>query len=188
MGPADSLAPTGGEPERALSRSRPAGRTIRPRGRPGHPAAHPTVWSHRRFALCREYSGRGLARSRVPSRRDAQRSGAPLTGWGGCYDGARGRTRYHVARWPRHRGNIAGSIADEAHIHPHGRPPGPPQARGPCVAPQRRRSASPQVKMPRSCGVPGADRATLLRRGGPAGARRRAPHPPPRWRRDRGGF
>jgi len=35
------------------------------------------------------------------------------------------------------------------------------QARGPCVAPPRRRSAAPQVGMSRSCGVPGADRATI---------------------------
>ncbi len=78
----------------ALARSRPAGRTIGPsRGRRGYLATRPTVWSHRRVALCRGYSGRGLAPARVQSRRDAQRSGAPLPGWGGCYRGSRGRTR-----------------------------------------------------------------------------------------------
>ncbi len=50
----------------APSHSRgPQAAPLIPCGRPGHPAARPTVWSHRRFALCHGHSGRGLARSRV---------------------------------------------------------------------------------------------------------------------------
>ena len=44
----------------------------------------PTVRSHRRVTLAEGSSSRGLARSTVQSRRDTERSGVPLTGWGGC--------------------------------------------------------------------------------------------------------
>jgi len=84
----DAIPPaTGGEPERVLSRSRPAGRTASPRGRLGRPiAVRPTVRSRRRVALCWEHSGRGLARSRVersgiPQGRTAQRSALDRVGW-----------------------------------------------------------------------------------------------------------
>jgi len=183
--------PTSGEPERALSRSWPAGRTIDPES--GRPVPPPPALSP--GAAVTSPSARATAAGASPgqgwsaaaSGTDVQQRGAPLTGWGGCYAGERGRTRYHVARWPRHRGNIVGSIADEAHSHPLGRPPGSPQARGPCVAPQLSAVGLPGGRgLPRSCGVSGAGSATLVQSGGQAGARRRAPQPPPRWRRDLG--
>ncbi len=75
-----SPPPTGGGPERALSGWRPAGRTADPARAIGRSRCWPTVWSHRRFALCREYRGRGLARSRVQPPQ-AARSALDRVGW-----------------------------------------------------------------------------------------------------------
>jgi hypothetical protein len=76
--------PTGGGPERALSRSRPAGRTSIPARRPRRPRRRsPTVRSHRRVAPAGHHGRRGLARSRVEPlrRRTAERSALDRSGW-----------------------------------------------------------------------------------------------------------
>jgi len=93
--------------------------------------------------------------------------------------GSAGRRDSNAARRPHRRGARSGAPRTTPAADDLAARQGRRQARGPCVAPPRRRSASPQVGIPRSRGVPGAGRATLLRSGGQAGARRRAPLPPP---------